>query len=109
MREKHGSLGWSFMEKTFILPAEREILQEEMEEDPENFWIVKPPDMSCGQGIHLINDIRNIPETKTSLCVQKYIMDPLLIEGIKFDLRVYVLVTSVDPLRVYLYDEGLTR
>ena len=97
------------MEKTFILPAERELLQEEMEEDPENFLIVKPSDMSCGQGFHLIKDIRNIPETKTSLCVQKYIMDPLLIERIKFDLRVYVLVTSVDPLRVYLYDEGLTR
>lgn len=43
------------------------------------------------------------------LIVQEYIEKPFLMEGYKFDLRIYILVTSCDPLKIFLYHDGLVR
>uniref|UniRef100_A0A8C9B5G4 Uncharacterized protein n=1 Tax=Phocoena sinus TaxID=42100 RepID=A0A8C9B5G4_PHOSS len=42
----------------------------------------------------------------------EHIMDmkrfqPFLIDGFKFDMQMYVLITSCDPLRISMYEEGL--
>ena len=76
--------------------------------EPENIFIVKPIASSQGKGIYLTNKIQEIA-TGTNTIVQRYIHNPMLINGYKFDLRFYVLLTNVNPLRIYIFEEGLVR
>jgi hypothetical protein len=43
------------------------------------------------------------------IVVQKYLERPLLLDGFKFDLRVYCLITSIDPFRMFVFKDGLVR
>lgn len=46
---------------------------------------------------------------RANTIVQSYVTNPLLVDGLKFDLRIYALVVCVNPLRVLVYREGLAR
>lgn len=46
---------------------------------------------------------------KDNYVVSRYIENPHLINGFKYDLRLYVLATGYNPLRLYRYEEGLVR
>ncbi|CAF0970106.1 unnamed protein product [Adineta steineri] len=72
-------------------------------------FIVKPSGGSQGEGIYLLRDPSQKLSTKRSYVAQEYIDRPLLIDGLKFDLRIYVLILNLYPLEIFLYDEGLVR
>lgn len=71
-------------------------------------WIVKAGDLFGGQGISLTDDPAAIPAGVEGV-VQHYIDRPLLWRGCKGHLRLYLLVTSAEPTRAWLWHDGLVR
>ena len=108
MQTLHGKRFYSFVPDTYVIPQEVQVLSEEMEKDRNRLWIIKPAGSSQGRGIFLTNKVSDIPPGQ-QMVASEYLSNPLLINGLKFDLRVYVAVTSIDPLRIYIYREGLVR
>jgi hypothetical protein len=43
------------------------------------------------------------------MIVQRYIHNPLLVGGYKFDLRIYVVIMGTNPISAFVCDEGLAR
>lgn len=72
-------------------------------------YIIKPNHGSHGIGIYLINEPSEITCASRSAVVQRYVQDPLLIEGYKFDLRMYVVVSRLNPTEIYMCKDGLAR
>jgi hypothetical protein len=95
----------------------------------QNFWILKPTNLNWGRGIHIFNSLEqlraliqenfkwpDIPDVKdkaqirpasSMMIVQKYVERPLLIYKRKFDIRVWVLVSSTG--KCYFFKEGYLR
>jgi tubulin polyglutamylase TTLL6/13 len=66
--------------------------------------------MCQGRGIYLIRRFEDIDlKTGDPLVAQRYMAKPYLIDNLKFDLRIYVLVFGVDPVRIFMFKEGLAR
>ena len=92
--------------KSFSLPASLSVYQVYARSHP-GFFVLKLANAARGEGVTVLHS--DDPFKVKDAVIQEYIPNPLLINGKKFDLRLYVAVTSVEPLVAYLYEEGLTR
>ncbi|KAG7246246.1 hypothetical protein CRUP_038693, partial [Coryphaenoides rupestris] len=93
---------------TWCLPADYSDFQAYARAKKHKTFICKPDSGSQGKGIFLVKSARQVPHGEHIIC-QVYISKPLIIDGYKFDLRIYVLVTSCDPFHIFIYQEGLAR
>ena len=114
-----------FYPETFCLydPEERRAFFEQLppEESPEQLWILKPADMSMGRGVGVtwrfegLRQLYEMVEREGAddeirpYIVQRYITNPLLLDGRKSEIRLYWLIASVDPLLALVYGEGTVR
>ncbi|NXX18887.1 TTL13 polyglutamylase, partial [Podargus strigoides] len=93
---------------TWCLPADYGDFQAYRRTRKIRTFICKPESGCQGKGIFITRNPEDIKHGEHMIC-QQYISKPFLIDGFKFDMRVYVLVTSCDPLRIFVYNEGLAR
>lgn len=78
-----------------------------------NAWIIKPSRKSRGRGIQVVRELEEIFRTTETdgfnwIC-QKYIEQPQLVHGFKFDIRQWVLVVDWNPLTVYIWRHPYVR
>ncbi|XP_054597550.2 tubulin polyglutamylase TTLL5 isoform X1 [Nothobranchius furzeri] len=107
MQQTHGFKNFHIIPQTFVLPSENQEFRNCFAKD-KGPWIIKPVASSRGRGIYLVSNPNQISMDENIL-VSRYVNNPLLIDEFKFDVRLYVLVTSYDPVLIYVYEEGLAR
>ncbi|XP_052697237.1 tubulin polyglutamylase ttll6-like isoform X33 [Crassostrea angulata] len=99
---------YNIFPKTWCLPADYGDFLAYTRQKKNKTYILKPETGCQGRGIWVTRNPKEIKPHEHMIC-QQYMAKPFLIDGFKFDLRIYTLVTSCDPLRIFLFKDGLAR
>ena len=108
-RRRVGGGGWyDFFPRTYSMPEELPAWRAAVTADPGKMWIRKRKWSANGDGVAMVTALDDVP-ISTEWLVQQYVANPLLFPDQPFRhvLRVYALVTSLDPLVVYLHRNGV--
>jgi tubulin polyglutamylase TTLL4 len=95
-----------FYPESYLLPSDS--IQAATAWPSHRYWIIKEFANSKGEGIRIV-DSAAVPLPDSDRVIQVYIERPFLVNNRKFDVRLYVLVSSIAPLRVYLHEFGLVK
>ncbi|KAL0229043.1 hypothetical protein GEMRC1_013663 [Eukaryota sp. GEM-RC1] len=106
---------------TYTLPAELPLFLDHYRRNLNSLWILKPSARAQGFGVFIVNKLSQLQKfakrwhnnsnvaVRDMYVASRYIHNPLLIGGRKFDLRLYVLVTCYKPLIAYIHRQGFAR
>ncbi|XP_023243233.1 uncharacterized protein LOC111641314 [Centruroides sculpturatus] len=83
----------------FQIPDDKEKFLQYAKSNMQKMWVQKS---NNHRGI-IVNKVGNLDLESEGTFVQEYISNPYLIDGRKFDIGVYTILTSINPLRVYVY------
>ena len=99
---------YDFFPQTFMCPTDYKEFKLQITAKRNKTFIVKPEASCQGKGIFLTRNFEDL-DPNEHYVVQRYMHKPYLIDGYKFDLRIYVLLAGVNPLRIFVYKDGLAR
>ncbi|KAM9336959.1 tubulin polyglutamylase ttll6 [Symphorus nematophorus] len=99
---------YNIFPRTWCLPADYSDFQAYTRAKKGKTYICKPDTGCQGKGIFITKSSKDIQPGEHMIC-QVYVSRPFIIDGYKFDLRIYVLVTSCDPFSIFMFKEGLAR
>eukprot|EP00913_Durusdinium_trenchii_P033509 g31372.t1 len=116
---------YRFVPPTWVIPDDFPDLEKRFGDNSESkvFYIVKPDHLCQGRGIFLTTELERLRQASEdsrkkneATVVQRYLSRPMLIEGLKFDLRLYFLIAAKKAsgesgldLRCFLFRDGLVR
>lgn len=108
--EQHNEVIESFEPKSFRLPQESQLFAQYQQIHRNATFIAKPKCGSEGNNCLLFKNLNDIPGVMANdMIVQRYIPDPLTLNGLKFDLRIYIVVVDLEQPQAYLCSEGMAR
>ena len=115
---------YRFVPPTWVIPDDFPDLEKRFgDAESKVFYIVKPDHLCQGRGIFLTTELERLRQASDdsrkkneATVVQRYLSRPMLIEGLKFDLRLYFLIAAKKAsgesgldLRCFLFRDGLVR
>ena len=98
---------FNFLPKSFILPPDKNLFIDERKKKQKTY-IVKPDNGALGQGIVIIKPEDDYTPTQHLSVAQEY-KESYLLNGYKFDLRIYCLVIAAEKPEIYVYHDGIAR
>lgn len=87
------------MPLAFKLPHDKDKLLDYVNENPDKLFVQKS---NAHRGIK-IEPIKTLDLNSNETFIQEYVDKPFLVDGYKFDIGVYTIITSIKPLRIYVY------